>query len=168
MTDIAPRVQGHVDEFLNGMPAEATDPPQVFRDRDQQATPSLLQEWAQYVASMREFVAEHLQAGRHQLALVDALLKVGTGDHEDQLNGKLSEDAGALINRGFAAQERMAHAKVSLVEGMVDLRAAEMQRDRLKATVDQLDHCHREWRAAEFTIDRMVRLTQLRLQLSEL
>ena len=168
MTKTADRIKGHVDEFMDKTPAEAAMPPEVFRDRDQQATPSLLQEWAQYVASQREFVAEHLQMGRGQLLLVDSLLKVATGDHDDRLNAKLADDAGILINRGFAAQERMAHAKVSLVGGRVDLRAAEIQRDRLKTMVDQLEHVHREWRAAEFTIDRMVRLTQLRLQLSEL
>lgn len=168
MTEIAERIQGHVDEFIAGLAAETLEPPEVFRDRDQQATPSLLQEWARFVASQREFVAEGLQEARRTLDVVDAMMKVTEGDHEDKLNEKLAEDAATLINRGFAAQERMAHAKLSLVEDRVDLRGAIMQRDRLASTVQQLEHCHREWRAAEFTIDRMVRLTQLRLQLSEL
>ena len=168
MTEIAGTVKRHVDSVFD-IPGieDAAKSPEVFIDRDQQATPSLLQEWAQYVASNREFVGMMLSEARHTLDLCDAIMKVAVGDHEDRLNSKLSDDAGALIHRGFAAQERLAHAKVSLVEGRVDLRGAEMQRDRLAALVGSLDRAHREWRANEFTIDRMIRLQQLRLQLAE-
>lgn len=120
-----------------------------------------------FVASEREFVSEVLQQAAHSLKLVDAILTLTEDEVEDELNVKLSEDAATLVNRGFAAQERMAHAKVSQVSRMVDLRAARMQRERLGAVVQQLEHVHREWRAAEFTLDRMIRLTQLRLQMTD-
>ncbi len=168
MTEIAAKVKGHVDEVFEIAGIDQTIAvPRVFQDRDQQAAPSQLQEWAQYVASNREYVSEHLQAAQHTLALVDAMLEAAEGDAEDRLQERLSENAPILINRGFAAQERMAHAKVSLVERSVDLRAARVQRNRLSALVGQLKMAHGEWRAAEFTLDRMVRLTTLRLQLSE-
>lgn len=147
--------------------AHASTPPMVFRDHDQQAAPSQLQEWAMFVAAQREFVAEELQHAAHTLRLVDAILQVADDEVTDAIDEKLAEDGPVLINRGFAAQERMAHAKVSQLERMVDARAGRVQRERLAAAVAQLEHVHREWRNAEFTLDRFIRLTQLRLQMSE-
>jgi hypothetical protein len=168
MSQITLKIKTEVDVAMdNPNLEEAKKAPAVFRDRDQQAAPSQLAEWATYIAARREFVAEVMQSASHTLALVDVMLEALRESNDDELNAKLAENAPALINRGFAAQERMAHAKVSLVEASVDYRAAKMQRDRLAATVKQIEHVHREWRNAEFTLDRMIRLTQLRLQMSE-
>jgi hypothetical protein len=156
-----------VDQVFESLPPEVLVAPEVFRDRDQLASPSDLGEWAMYVAAQREFVAEHLQEARHTLDLITAMQRVLAEETDDDLQVKLSEDAPVLINRSFAAQERMAHAKVSQVDRMVVVRAGQLQVDRLSAMVRQLDHVHREWRAAEFTIDRLVRITQMRLTISE-
>ncbi len=165
---IADKIKTQVDAvFANPNLAPAVAAPEVFRGHDQQAAPSQLQEWAMFVASQREFVAEMLQEAAHTLKLVDAIITVTAAEAGDELDAKLSTDAAILVNRGFAAQERVAHAKVSQVQRMVDLRAAQMQRERLGAVVQQLEHVHREWRSAEFTLDRFIRLTQLRLQMSE-
>jgi len=147
---------------------EAMKPPEVFRDRDQMASPSELGEWAAYIAAHREFVAEQLQEARRMKAVVSVMHKTAVDAHQDKMDSALADNAGALIARGFAMQERLAHTKVSLVEGSVEVRASEIQLKRLEAAVETLDHCHREWRAGEFTLDRMIRLTQLRLQMSEI
>ncbi len=157
-----------VDQVFESLPHDVLIPPKVFRDRDQLASPSDLGEWAMYVAAQREYVAEYLQLARHTLDLVVAMQRALTEDAEDALNEELASSAGYLINRNFAAQERMATAKLSQVETSVTVRAGQLQVDRLAAMVRQLDHIHREWRAAEFTIDRMVRITQMRLTISEI
>jgi len=147
--------------------AKALEPPAIFRDRDQQQAPSQLGEWAAFVASQREFMAEELQAARYTLDLVTVIADVLGEDVEDKLDAELSRSAGRLINLGHAWQERRAAANLSLLESRVELRGERMQVSRLDATVRQLDHLHREWRAAEFTIDRMIRVTNLRLAMSE-
>lgn len=145
----------------------ALEPPKVFRDHDQQATPSQLQEWAQYVASEREFVSEKLLLAAASSRLIGVMQTALEDEVQDRIDSELAGKAGYMINRGFAAQERMAAAKLSQAESMVQLRAGRLQVERLSSLVKQLEHVHREWRAAEFTLDRMIRLTQLRLQLSE-
>ena len=163
------RIKEQVDQVfaMSGL-LDTLEPPKVFQGHDQQATPSQLGEWAQFVAARREFVAERLQEARHTLDLVTAMQRAVAEELDDSLQEKLSDDAPVLVNRGFAAQERMAHAKLSQAESTVRVRAGQLQVDRLNAMVRQLDHVHREWRAAEFTLDRMVRITNLRLAISEI
>lgn len=161
-----------IKELVDGVFADpnlaaAITPPRVFEDRDQQATPSQLAEWASFIAANREFVGSVLQNARHTFDLVTTMHKALLDEAEDRLDGKVSGDAGVLINRGFAAQERMAHAKLSQAEGSVLVRASQLQVDRLGAMVRQLDHVHREWRADEFTLDRMIRIAGLRAAISE-
>lgn len=165
MTD---KIKTQVDQvFADPNLAAAITPPNVFRGHDQQASPTQLGEWAQFIAAQREFVAEVLQTARHTLDLVTTMQEALSADAEDRLDERLSDDAGVLINRGFAAQERKAHAKLSQAERTVQVRAGKLQVDRLAAMVRQLEHVHREWRAAEFTLDRMIRITNLRMALSE-
>lgn len=161
-------MKDHVDDIYSATGIdEALEAPSVFRDADQMVSPSQLGEWAQYVASQREYVAEFLQEAQLKLAIVTAMQKALKDDIEDRIDTRLSEDAATLLNRGFAAQERKAHAKLSQADHMVEVRAGNLQLERLQAKVKELEHVHREWRSAEFTIDRMIRVTQLRLQLAE-
>jgi hypothetical protein len=161
-------IKKQVDQVFALPLTEALTPPNVFRDHElDEITPTLLGEWAAYVAANREFVAEQLQIAQHTYDLVQSMQKALEDEAEDGLNEELSSQAGYLINRGFAAQERMASAKLSQVERSVHLRAGRLQVERLGAMVRQLRHVHGEWRAAEFTLDRMVRITQVRLTLSE-
>ncbi len=162
------RVKKMVDEiYARPGLLKALEPPAIFRDRDQQAAPSQLGEWAQFVAASREFMSEELQAARYALDLVTVITDVLAEDVEDLLDKELAQSAGRLINLGHAWQERRAAANLSLLERRVELRGERMQVSRLAATVRQLEHLHREWRAAEFTIDRMIRVTNLRLAMSE-
>lgn len=169
MTAAVDRIKAQVDQVFALPLTDALEPPKLFRDHElDEITPRVLGEWAAYVAANREFVAEQLQIAQHTLDLVSSMQAMLEEEADDALSAELSEKAGYLINRGFAAQERMASAKLSQAAGSVQVRAGRLQVDRLAALVKQLRHVHGEWRAAEFTLDRMIRITNLRLTISEL
>lgn len=162
-------IKQQVDEIfgMTGL-TEALTVPKIFQDSDPQGwSPTALAETAHEVAARREFCAAVLGEARHTLDLVTAMQGALEAGVEDQVDASLQGNAARLINLGQAAQERMATAKLSQIEPMVEVRAAKLQVDRLHAMERQLDLAHREWRATEFALDRIIRLTQLRLALSE-
>ena len=147
---------------------EALAMPTTFQDSDRATvSPGALADMSHEVAAKREFCAAVLGEARHTLDLVTAMQAALEAGVDDQVQLSLQSNAARLINLGHAAQERAASAKLSQIEPMVEVRAAKLQVDRLHAMERQLDLAHREWRATEFALDRIIRLTQLRLALSE-
>lgn len=168
MSQYAPRVKAAVDAFLESeMLDAALEPVRVFSDRDDLDSPTVLTEEAQRVAAQREFVAEVLGEAARTLGYVSDVTDIVEGEYNDGLDRKLSENAGRLISKGFAIDERRAEARMAMIQEAVDLRACELQRNKMKSYERQLRDIHSEWRAAEFTIDRLVRITNVRLAIGE-
>ena len=142
--------------------------PNVFIDRDQQATPDKLGEWAAYIASQREYIGAALSDANVVLDTVMEKLRLAEAVVEERRDTYLSENASSTFSQGLAAQERQARANLSVAELRMQLRPAQIAVAGLRSYVKQLESQHREWRANEFTLDRMIRITQLRLQMSEI
>lgn len=164
----ADKIKTHVDTFLSqtGLDAALTHP-STFGDLDEQVAPGELSEMAQGVAAQREFTGAMLAEAERTQAMIDAILKAIQEDFDTELANSLADNANKLISRGWAIDERRANAKLSLADRMIDKRAAEMQRDRMDMYVKLLRAAYNEWRATEFAIDRIVRITNLRLNISE-
>lgn len=168
MIDYIGQIKPLVDTFVSQESLEsALEPVEVFQGQVDFDSPTELGEQAQRVAAQREFVAGILSEGRRILSVCDTIYESIDAEYQDALNVRLSEQAGYLIARGYAMDERRADAKTKLVGEMIQVRAVKMQRDRLATFVRLLDDNHREWRSNEFTLDRLVRITNLRLALSE-
>lgn len=168
MSELRDKIKVTVDGAFAALLPEVLDEVEVFRDRDQQASPTQLGEWAMFVASKREYVAEGLRGAQLALDLVKVMQQAAEDFMGDAVDESLITNAQTLVNRGFAAAERQAYANVSQVDDMVDVRAGRVQLARMEGVVRQLRALHAEWRASEFTLDRMIRVTQLRLSVSEI
>ncbi len=169
MTDIdyIGQIKPLVDTFVSQEYLDdALKPVSVFQHVDM-LSPTEMGEQAQRVAAQREFVAEILSEGRRILSVCNTIYETIEAEYQDAMDVQLSEQAGYLIARGYAMDERRADAKTRLVGQMIEVRAVKMQKDRQAVYVKLLDDIHYEWRASEFTLDRLVRITNLRLTLSE-
>jgi len=166
--DYLGQIKPLVDAFVSqDSLAGALTPVEVFRGHEDFFSPTELGEEAQQVAASREFVAEILTDGHRILSICDTILGSVEEEYQDAYHAMLAERATYLIASGYAMDERRADAKTRLVADSIQVRAVKMQRERLATFVTILEEIHREWRATEFTIDRLVRLTNLRLTISE-
>lgn len=166
--DYIEQIKPLVDTFVSQEALEgALTPVEVFRGHEDFFSPTELGEEAQQVAASREFVAEILSEGHRILSICDTIFDSIDEEYRDALNVRLADRANYLIAKGYAMDERRADAKTFLIHDRIQVRAVKMQRDRLATFVTILDGLHREWRATEFTIDRLVRITNLRLAISE-
>ncbi len=164
------QIKGLVDVFIDGDPDRlqgAMIPVEVFRGHEDFFSPTDLGEEAQQVAASREYVAEILSEGHRILSVCDTILVSCEEEYGDALDVRLAERASFLIASGYAMDERRADAKTYLIQDRIQVRAVKMQRERLATFVTILEEIHREWRATEFTLDRLVRITNLRLLVSE-
>lgn len=156
-----------ISDRVTGL-AEGVEYPELMGSLHSDSAAVDLVEAAQLAAAQREFVGSRLADIRYQESLAKQMVKMVAERMADVKDGNLSTNFGRLSSRGMAAQERLAEANLSVAERMVDLRAAEYRLVQIEATTARVDAAWRAWRDAEFGIDRLVRIMQLRHALGEL
>lgn len=130
-------------------------------------SPDDVLEAALLVASRRERVAYMVSLLEASFAAVSGAYAAAEGHYEDAVAALTASEFRALKAAEYASEDRRAVIATKTIDLRISLRRLQRAVDLRKAQVAQGRFCHAEWKAAEFFLDRLVRLISLRSRMAD-
>ena len=118
-------------------------------------------------SALRERAAAVLSDMRTLLITAEEMVTTQGFDMRTTLDGARVSGANSGVTQGFAWGERESAANLSVIEDMIALRRSEQGLTRFRDIVREADDKYRAWRDREWTLDRVLRLQQLRSHMGE-